>query len=703
MATAEEILLAAGEAENGALEVLTIDNDLRTITVPESVRNLGVEGDDDVKRLRFAMPRRYGEFDLSIFAVHIVYVNASNEPDLYIVTDAESSTNEIRFSWLIGENALKYKGTAKFAVHLRRVENGRVTQRFNTEPAAVQVLDGLDADLTEEEQEKARDILTQLLAMLDAKAEELVQVIKKAGDARTAEVNTAGAAQVAAIENKGSNTLAAIPEDYTAMDTDVKSLKDTIDDCANLEKSNLYNKNDLVAGYLQYDGTIIDSVNFSHTPKIYIKGNDTITYKGLTVLGTDPRHIWYGENGDWLKSFLPQKDGEYTVTVPHDASYVAFSVRKDDFDTFECLAYHPLVKTVNDMASREIFEIDGSSLSAGYIYEQYGAEVVKAVDGYSHTAILPVKSGATLVLDTITPIAYQYMLLYDSSNNLIGAIPSLYTDRVRRREAFNIPTNCAGIRFNVSNTQIDNLGGYYDCVREFTAVTRHKPIISFVDDDTSSVALVERYYNACVLAGVKGNFAVQTMELTNQSGLAELLLSYEEKGFGMLYHCHSQIPAYNVGSTRDIVAAEQNFVRGLREMRTHGFCNYNYWITPYGVHDNAIRQMAIRRGMKCLASAANWGFNLPTNGDRYFIKRADIPSNDSGAHTLDDLKALIDAAATNNAWIICTTHFNTWADDADDTRIKQIADYATSKGFECMTFAEAFDIYEGAYRAYEML
>lgn len=483
----------------------------------------------------------------------------------------------------------------------------------------------------------------------------------------------------------------------------VSQLSEEMDDCANLKKSNLYNKNDLVAGYYLYTGEVVDSQNFSHTPKIYIKGNDTITYKGLTVLGTDPRHIWWDENGAYLRSFMPQKDGEYAVTVPHDVAYVSFSIRKNDYDTFECLAYHPLVKTVNDLAAREKFDIDSSILLSGYIYEQFGAEVIRTVDGYSYTPILPVKSGATLVLDTITPIAYQYMLLYDSGNNLIGTIPSQYTDMVRRLEVFNIPTNCTGIRFNVSNSQIDNLGGYYDCIREFTAVTRHKPIISFVDDDTSSVELVQRYYNACVSAGVKGNFAVQTMELTNQSGLADLLLEYEEKGFGMLYHCHSQIPAYNVGDTRDIVAAEQNFVRGLRDMKRNGFCNYKYWITPYGVHDDAIKQLAVRHGMKCLASAANWEFNLPTNGDRYFIKRADIPADDSGAHTLDDLKALIDSAATKNAWVICTTHLNTWPADADDTRIKQIADYASSKGFECMTFAEAFDIYEGAYRLYEMI
>lgn len=485
-----------------------------------------------------------------------------------------------------------------------------------------------------------------------------------------------------------------------------RRLSEEIVDCAFLKQSNLYDKNTLISGYYNYDGAITESENFSHTPLIYIKGIDVIEYNGLTVKGNDPRNIWFGKDGNYLRSFLCQINGTYRETVPEDAYYVAFSIRKDDFDTFKCSVYYPLVKHVNnakEVYDRENFEIDRTSLLDGYMYVRDGVEVVNTLDGYKHTPILPVKSGSTLILKTITPVAYQYMILYDKNNNIIGTIPSQYTDCVRTNEMFNIPSNCTGIRFNTKKSQLPLLGGYYDCVRELTKVTRRKPVISFVDDDTSSVALVQRYYNACELAGVKGDFAVQTMELTNQDGLADLLLEYEEKGFGMLYHCYSQIPAYNVGDTRNIVTAEQNFVKGLRDMRNYGFCNYHYWITPYGVHDSAIKQIAIRHGMKCLVSAANWNYNLPTNGDRYFIKRADIPSNDTGVHTLEDLKALIDSAKDENAWIICTTHFNTWAEDADDTRIKQIADYARNLGFECLNFAEAFEIYGNAYKHQELM
>lgn len=227
MATAEEILLAAGEEKNVQPDVLIIDNDLRTITIPESVKILGVEGDDDVKRLHFTMPRTYGEFDLGVFVVHIVYANANNEPDMYLVTDAERGVDEITFSWLVGENALKYKGETQFAVHLRRVADGKVVQRFNTEPAKIRVLNGLDTDISPEEAEKARDIITQLINMLSEQVDEKIKEAQEAGAAQVKAVNVAGAVQVAAVEAKGEATLASIPADYTKLGNDVSQLKDT--------------------------------------------------------------------------------------------------------------------------------------------------------------------------------------------------------------------------------------------------------------------------------------------------------------------------------------------------------------------------------------------------------------------------------------------------------------------------------------------
>lgn len=129
--TAEELLARA----SGVPEALTIDNDLRTITIPSTVKILGVESDDNVRRLNFQMPKAYGEFDLSTFAVRVNYMNANGEVDIYEVTDNEVSGENIVFSWLVEGAALKYKGDVNFIVCLKkdfRRRRGRAGIQYNS-------------------------------------------------------------------------------------------------------------------------------------------------------------------------------------------------------------------------------------------------------------------------------------------------------------------------------------------------------------------------------------------------------------------------------------------------------------------------------------------------------------------------------------------------------------------------------------------
>lgn len=143
MATAEEIL--AGMTAEETQQVLVIDNDLRRITIPEGVTLLGVTSDDDVRRLRFSMPRMYGEVDLSAFVLRINYLNAGNEGDRYPVADAEVDGDTIRFSWLVGRHACKYKGDVRFIVCAKLTgDGGEIEKEFNTTLATLPVLEGLE-------------------------------------------------------------------------------------------------------------------------------------------------------------------------------------------------------------------------------------------------------------------------------------------------------------------------------------------------------------------------------------------------------------------------------------------------------------------------------------------------------------------------------------------------------------------------------
>ena len=164
MATAEEILAAA--AETAADKTLVIDNDLRTITIPPSVKNLGVESDAGVLRLQFKMPSTCGNIDLSAFDIRINYMNAKGTGDVYRVEDAVAENGAITFSWLVGRSAAAYKGAVRFIVCLKKTDiAGKVTEEFNTTLATLPVLEGLET--TEQVEQDNPDVIEAILSRLE--------------------------------------------------------------------------------------------------------------------------------------------------------------------------------------------------------------------------------------------------------------------------------------------------------------------------------------------------------------------------------------------------------------------------------------------------------------------------------------------------------------------------------------------------------
>lgn len=160
MATAKE-LLRSGTID----DTIVIDSDLRTLDIPSSIELLGVESDKDVKRLKFKMPATYSGIDLSDFDVRINYLNAKSYGDIYPVTDKAVADGYITFSWLIGGFALEYKGSVKFIVCLRKLDSdGVVLKEFNTTPAKLSVLEGLEteAQIIQENPSVIESILLQL-------------------------------------------------------------------------------------------------------------------------------------------------------------------------------------------------------------------------------------------------------------------------------------------------------------------------------------------------------------------------------------------------------------------------------------------------------------------------------------------------------------------------------------------------------------
>lgn len=177
----QETKSAAVVAESQAEDICVIDSDLRIIGIPEQFKVLGVEYDKDVKVIQFRIPKVYKGTDLSAFTISVNYQNARGTKDRYVVTDKKVSGDQIEFSWTVGKTAIEYRGDTRFIVCMRLTgSDGIIQKEFNTTLATMTVLEGLEVDNPVIEQEE-KDIIAQLLQIVDDKSKEVVQAVTAEG------------------------------------------------------------------------------------------------------------------------------------------------------------------------------------------------------------------------------------------------------------------------------------------------------------------------------------------------------------------------------------------------------------------------------------------------------------------------------------------------------------------------------------------
>lgn len=211
----QETKSAAVVAESQAEDICVIDSDLRIIGIPEQFKVLGVENDKDVKVMQFRMPKVYKGTDLSAFNISVNYQNARGMKGRYIVTDKKVSGDQIEFSWTVGKTATVYRGDTRFIVCMRLIgSDGVIKKEFNTTLATMTVLEGLEVDDPVIEQEE-KDIIAQLLQIVDDKSKEAVQAV-------TAE----GTKQIKAVQ-AAAQEIAADREQIKTNKADITDLRQT--------------------------------------------------------------------------------------------------------------------------------------------------------------------------------------------------------------------------------------------------------------------------------------------------------------------------------------------------------------------------------------------------------------------------------------------------------------------------------------------
>lgn len=158
MSTIDEVLATAEVVD----AVCVIDGETRIISVPNEYKELGVESDEKVTRIKFQCPKIVGDnVDLTEYNLYINYRNAANKLNSYLVEDVTVTDDTINFSWLLSRHVTESPGTISYIVCAKKSDYTGVINEWNTKVATGTVGVGLEA--TEEIEEQNIDIIEQIL------------------------------------------------------------------------------------------------------------------------------------------------------------------------------------------------------------------------------------------------------------------------------------------------------------------------------------------------------------------------------------------------------------------------------------------------------------------------------------------------------------------------------------------------------------
>lgn len=206
-------------------ERIVIDPITRVINIPEDYI-IGVESDEKSDRMYFQCPKIVGDnVDLSKLRLYVNFENANKERDNYFVDDVTVSEGNILFSWLFSRKVTKYKGDVKFIVCAKKSEDN-LTLEWNTTVAKGLSLEGIEVELSDEEQLIASDYLIQLEKELSALAESENNRLLTTSSNQITNITNKGSEQVQLVENTAKKALDSIPSTYTDLQKQVNEVED---------------------------------------------------------------------------------------------------------------------------------------------------------------------------------------------------------------------------------------------------------------------------------------------------------------------------------------------------------------------------------------------------------------------------------------------------------------------------------------------
>lgn len=244
-------------------ERIVIDPITRVINIPGDYI-IGVESDEKSDRMYFQCPKIVGDnVDLSKLKLYVNFENANKERDNYFVDDVTVSEGNILFSWLFSRKVTKYKGDVKFIVCAKKSEDN-LTLEWNTTVAKGLSLEGIEVELSDEEQSIASDYLIQLEKELSALAETENNRLLTTSSNQITNITNKGSEQVQLVENTAKKALDSIPSTYTDLQKQVNEVEDR-----ELKDANgITQELTITDGYAQLTDTATKRLN-----SLVIKGN----------------------------------------------------------------------------------------------------------------------------------------------------------------------------------------------------------------------------------------------------------------------------------------------------------------------------------------------------------------------------------------------------------------------------------------------
>lgn len=257
-------------------ERIVIDPITRVINIPEDYI-IGVESDEKSDRMYFQCPKIVGDnVDLSKLKLYVNFENANKERDNYFVDDVTVNEGNILFSWLFSRKVTKYKGDVKFIVCAKKSEDN-LTLEWNTTVAKGLSLEGIEVELSDEEQLIASDYLIQLEKELSALAETENNRLLTTSSNQITNIINKGSEQVQLVENKAKKALDSIPSTYTDLQKQVNEVEDR-----ELKDANgITQELTITDGYAQLTDTATKRLN-----SLVIKGNSE--QEGSTATSYEP-------------------------------------------------------------------------------------------------------------------------------------------------------------------------------------------------------------------------------------------------------------------------------------------------------------------------------------------------------------------------------------------------------------------------------